>query len=210
MNTCLRNFLRTSALPVIICTSLLAAQSPALAQVPPPVGVRGTITRVSAEAIQVHTRRGQDLSIHVDGNTQVRAVTLASVADIKPGSYVGTAAVPLPDGTLKALEVHVFPPSMVGTGEGHRAWDLQPNSTMTNGTVGDVVGASGHTLTVKYKGGERKVVVPDDVPVVNLEPGDRSLLTVGTKVVLFAKKDADGSLSAGYISAGRNGIEPPM
>jgi hypothetical protein len=210
MNTYLRNFLRASALPIIMGTSLLAAQSVALAQTPPPVGVRGTITRVSADAIQVHTRRGQDLSIHIDANTQVRAVTLANIADIKPGSYVGTAAVPLPDGNLKALEVHVFPPAMAGTGEGHRAWDLEPNSTMTNGTVGDVVAANGHTLTVKYKGGERKVVVPDDVPVVNLEPGDRSLLSVGTKVVLFAKKDADGSLSAGFISAGKNGIEPPM
>lgn len=209
MNTSLRKFLVSSALPIVFGASLLAAQSVALAQTPP-VGVRGTITRVSADAIQVHTRRGQDVSIHVDAKTQIRAVTLAKVADIKPGSYVGTAAVPLPDGTLKALEVHVFPPAMVGTGEGHRAWDLQPNSTMTNGTVGDVVAANGHTLTVKYKGGERKVVVPDDVPVVNLELGDRSLLTVGTKVVLFAKKDADGSLSAAFISAGRNGIEPPM
>jgi hypothetical protein len=209
MNTCLRKFLLTSALPIILGTSLLAAQAVALAQTPP-VGVRGTITRVSADAIQVHTRRGQDLSIHVNGNTQVRAVTLAKVGDIKPGSYVGTAAVPLPDGTLKALEVHVFPPALAGTGEGHRAWDLEPNSTMTNGTVGDVLAANGHTLTLKYKGGERKVVVPDDVPIVNLEPGDRSLLTVGTKVVLFATKDADGSLSAGFISAGRNGVEPPM
>jgi hypothetical protein len=110
--------------------------------------------------------------------------------------------VPLPDGTLKALEVHVFPPAMVGTGEGHRAWDLQPNSTMTNGTVGDVVGANGHTLTVKYKGGERKVVVPDDVPVVNLELGDRSLLTVGTKVVLFARKDADGRQTYAFSNSG--------
>jgi hypothetical protein len=99
---------------------------------------------------------------------------------------------------------------MAGTGDGHRAWDLGPNSTMTNGTVGDVVTTNGRTLTIKYKGGEKKVVVPDDVPIVNLEPGDRSLLAVGTKVVLFAKKGADATLTAGFISAGKNGVTPPM
>jgi hypothetical protein len=210
MNTHLRKFLRTAALPIIMGAASLAAQSVAQAQTPPPVGVRGAITSVSADAIKVHTTRGQDLSIRIDGNTQVRAVTLANIGDIKPGSYIGTAAVPLPDGSLKALEVHVFPPAMAGTGDGHRAWDLQPNSTMTNGTVGDLVAANGRTLTLKYKGGERKIVVPDDVPIVKLEPGDRSLLTVGAKVVLFASKQADGTLSAGFISAGKDGVMPPM
>ena len=175
-----------------------------------PLGVRGTITAVDADTLKVHTNRGEDLSIHVGKDTPVRGVTLAQVGDIKAGSYIGTAATPQPDGTLKALEVHVFPPEMAGTGDGHRPWDLGKDSTMTNGSVGSVVAGAGRTLTVQYKGGEKKVVVPDDVPIVNLVPGDRSLLVPGVKVVLFAKKEADASLTALFISAGKNGVTPPM
>jgi hypothetical protein len=210
MNTRLGKLLRTLAIAPMMTAGLLGASYSALAQTPPPVGVRGAITAVSDDAIKVHTNRGEDLSIKINKDTQVRAVTLAKVTDIKPGSYIGTAATPLPDGSLKALEVHVFPPAMAGTGDGHRAWDLGPKSTMTNGTVGDLVASNGRTLTLRYKGGEKKIVVPDDVPIVNLEPGDRSLLAVGTKVVLFAKKEADASLSASFISAGKDGVTPPM
>ncbi|WP_162592707.1 DUF5666 domain-containing protein [Variovorax sp. PBL-E5] len=209
MNTGFGKLFRTLVAPAAMAASLLGLSHGTLAQTPP-VGVRGAITAVSDDAIKVHTNRGEDLSIKINKDTQVRAVTLAKVTDIKPGSYIGTAAIPLPDGSLKALEVHVFPPAMAGTGDGHRAWDLGSKSSMTNGTVGDLVMANGRTLTLKYKGGEQKVVVPDDVPIVNLEPGDRSLLAVGTKVVLFAKKEADSSLSAGFISAGKNGVTPPM
>ncbi|WAH60456.1 hypothetical protein LZ023_13455 [Pseudomonas silvicola] len=106
--------------------------------------------------------------------------------------------------------MHVFPPSMAGTGDGHRAFDLASNSSMTNGSVGDLVVANGRTITVKYKGGEQKILVPDDVPVVNLVPADRSLLKPGVKVVLFAQKAADGSYTAKAISAGENGLKPPM
>jgi hypothetical protein len=194
----------------LIAGALIGVQRAALAQTPPPVGVRGAITAVTDAFVKIHTNRGEDLTVKLNKDTQVRAVTLAKVSDIQPGSYIGTAATPLPDGSLKALEVHVFPPAMAGTGDGHRAWDLTPDSTMTNGTVGDLVASNGRTLTLKYKGGEKKILVPDDVPIVNMEPGDRSLLTVGTKVVLFAKRDADASLSAGFISAGKGGVTPPM
>jgi hypothetical protein len=210
MNTRFGKLLRTIALPTLMSAGLLGASYTAHAQTPPPVGVRGAIIAVSGDAINVRTNRGEDLTVKISSNTQVRAVTLAKVSDIKPGSYIGTAATPLPDGSLKALEVHVFPPAMAGTGDGHRAWDLAPKSTMTNGTVGDLVATNGRTLTLKYKGGEKRIVVPDDVPIVNLEPGDRSLLTVGTKVVLFATKEADSSLSANFISAGKDGVTPPM
>lgn len=211
MNTGFGKLFRTFAAPAMVAASLVGASHSALAQTPPPpIGVRGAITAVSDDSIKVHTNRGEDLIIKINKDTQIRAVTLANITDVKPGSYIGTAATPLPDGSLKALEVHVFPPAMAGTGDGHRAWDLGPKSSMTNGTVGDLVVANGRTLTLKYKGGEKKVVVPDDVPIVNLEPGDRSLLAVGTKVVLFAKKEADASLSAGFISAGKNGVTPPM
>ncbi|MEB0077246.1 DUF5666 domain-containing protein [Pseudomonas sp. CCI3.2] len=176
----------------------------------PRIGVRGAITALDGDAMKVHATRGEDLVINLTKDTQVRGVTLAKISDIKPGSYVGTAAVPLPDGTLKALEVHVFPPSMAGTGDGHRAFDLTKDSTMTNGSVGDLVTSNGRTMTVKYKGGEKTVVVPDDVPIVNLVPGDRSLLKPGVKIVLFAQKAADNSMTALSVSAGENGITPPM
>jgi RNase P/RNase MRP subunit p29 len=211
MNLRLATLVRTLAVPAIMATGLLAASFSTLAQSPPPrVGVRGAITAVTPTSLTVHTNRGEDMNIVLTEKTQVRGVTLAKIGDIKPGSYIGTAATPQADGSLKALEVTVFPPAMNGASEGHFPWDLTPTSTMTNGTVGDLVKADGHTLTVKYKGGEKKVVVPDDVPVVNLEGGDRTLLTVGTKVVLFATKGDDGKLTAGFISAGKNGVTPPM
>ncbi|MGV8920673.1 MAG: DUF5666 domain-containing protein [Pseudomonas sp.] len=174
------------------------------------IGVRGAIAALDGDTLKVHTTRGEDVTVNLTKDTQVRGVTLAQISDIKPGSYIGTAAVPGPDGTLKALEVHVFPPSMAGTGDGHRAFDLTKDSSMTNGSVGDLVTSNGRTMTVKYKGGEQKVVVPDDVPIVNLVPGDRSLLKPGVKVVLFAQKDAQGNLTAQGVSAGENGITPPM
>jgi hypothetical protein len=195
----------------VLASALLVAGHAAFAQAAAQrIGVRGAITAVDADTMKVHTTRGEDLAIHLDKDTQVRGITLAQIGDIKPGSYIGTAATPQADGTLKALEIHVFPPDMAGTGDGHRAWDLGKNSTMTNGSVGSVVAGAGRTLTVQYKGGEKKVVVPDDVPIVNIGPGDRSLLAPGVKVVLFAKKEADASLTALAISAGKNGVTPPM
>ncbi|MGY2199136.1 DUF5666 domain-containing protein [Pseudomonas gingeri] len=174
------------------------------------VAVRGEITAVEADALKVHTLANEDVTVALTKDTQVRGVTLAKLADIKPGSYIGTAAMPGPDGTLTAMEVHVFPPELAGTGDGHRPFDLAQGSTMTNGRVGELKVANGRTLTLSYKGGEKKVVVPDDVPVVNLVPGDRSLLKPGVKVVLFAQQGADGKLAAAGISAGENGVKPPM
>jgi hypothetical protein len=208
MTTSLFQFIRSLAAPALLAAGLAGVG--AVSAQTPPVAVRGAITAVSDDSMTVHNTRGEDVTIKLTKDTQVRAVTLAKVSDIKPGSYIGTAAIPQADGSLKALEVHVFPPAMAGAGDGHRAWDLKPNSTMTNGTVGDLVMTNGRTLTLKYKGGEKQVVVPDDVPIVNLEGGDRSLLKVGTKVVLFAAKGADSSLTAGFISAGKDGVTPPM
>ncbi|WP_416194707.1 DUF5666 domain-containing protein [Pseudomonas sp. AH2] len=207
--TRLRN--RVLASTIVAATLMTAGFVQAQDAVPAPrIGVRGAITALDGDAMKVHATRGEDLVINLTKDTQVRGVTLAKISDIKPGSYVGTAAVPLPDGTLKALEVHVFPPSMAGTGDGHRAFDLTKDSTMTNGSVGDLVTSNGRTMTVKYKGGEKTVVVPDDVPIVNLVPGDRSLLKPGVKIVLFAQKAADNSMTALSVSAGENGITPPM
>jgi RNase P/RNase MRP subunit p29 len=196
--------------PVLITAALLAAAPAVQAQNAMPTGVRGTVTSLTGDVLKVHTRDGKDVDVKLAKDTPIRGVVLASVNDIKPDSYVGTAAIPQADGTLKALEVHVFPASMRGSGEGHRPWDLGGNSSMTNGTVGSLVVSNGRTITVKYKDGEKKIVIPQDVPIVALEPGDRSLLVPGAKVVMFAHKDADGSMAANFISAGEHGVTPPM
>lgn len=194
----------------LMAGALLGGASAVMAQDTPPLGVRGTIIAVDGDALKIHTTRGDDVAVGITKETQVRGVTLATISEVVPGSYIGSAATPQPDGTLKALEIHVFPPDMRGAGEGHRAWDLGKNGTMTNGTIGDLVLSNGRTMTVKYKSGEKKILIPEDVPIVKLEVGDRSLLVPGTKVVLFAKKDASGKLTALFISAGKNGVTPPM
>ncbi|MBP0600230.1 hypothetical protein J8I26_19125 [Herbaspirillum sp. LeCh32-8] len=188
------------------------AASTAMAQAPAPAqtGIRGTIVSVGADKLVVKSNRGGEQTVALDKDTRVAAISLANINDIKPGSYIGAAGIPQPDGSQKALEVHVFPPAMAGTGDGHRPFDLAPNSTMTNGTVGDVVASSGRTLTLKYKGGEKKIVVPEDVPIVNIEAGERSMLVAGAKVVVRARKGADGSMTAVSVSVGKNGVTPPM
>ena len=174
------------------------------------IGVRGEITGVSPDVLKVHVNTGENVVINLSPDTKVRAVTLANIEDIKPGSYIGSAAVPQEDGTLKALEVHVFPPELAGSGDGHRPFDLVKGSSMTNGSVGDLVVSNGRVLTVNYKGGQQKILVPEDVPIVNLVPGDRSLLKVGVKIVTFVTQSADGTLTAQSISAGKDGVTPPM
>ncbi|WP_404938724.1 hypothetical protein [Pseudomonas sp. JDS08PS003] len=174
------------------------------------MGVRGEITGISGDVVRVHVNSGENVSVELTPQTQVRGVTLANIEDIKPGSYIGSAAMPMADGTLKALEVHVFPPQLAGTGDGHRPFDLVKGSSMTNGRVGDLVVSNGRTLTVNYKDGQQKILVPDDVPIVNLAPGDRSLLKAGVKVVMFVTQSADGKLTAQSISAGKDGVAPPM
>ena len=174
------------------------------------IGVRGEITGVGPDILKVHANSGDNVVINLTKDTKVRAVTLANIEDIKPGSYIGSAAVPQEDGTLKALEVHVFPPELAGSGDGHRPFDLVKGSSMTNGSVGDLVVSNGRVLTVNYKGGQQKILVPEDVPIVNLVPADRSLLKVGVKIVSFVTQGADGTLTAQSISAGKDGVTPPM
>ncbi|POA80495.1 hypothetical protein C1890_00410 [Pseudomonas sp. DP16D-R1] len=174
------------------------------------IGVRGEITEVGAERVKVHANSGENLTVNLTKDTKIRAVTLANIEDIKPGSYIGSAAIPQEDGSLKALEVHVFPPELAGSGDGHRPFDLAKGSSMTNGSVGDLVVSNGRILTVNYKGGQQKILVPEDVPIVNVLPGDRSLLKVGTKIVTFVTQSTDGTLTAQSISAGKDGVTPPM
>jgi len=209
MNASLQKRLRGAAVS-ILAAGFIAPAAFAQTPAPAPTGVRGAIVSASGDNLVVKTNRGAEQAIKLDKDTRVAAISLANINDIKPGSYIGAAAIPQPDGSQKALEVHVFPPALAGTGDGHRPFDLAPNSTMTNGTVGDVVASNGRTLTLKYKGGEKKIVVPEDVPIVNIEAGDRTLLVVGAKVVVRARKNPDGSLTAVSVSAGKNGVAPPM
>lgn len=206
----LKKILHAAMAPAMLAGALFAGTSTVIAQDAPPIGIRGAVTAVEGDSLKIRTTRGDDITVGLTKGTQIRGVTLAQISDLAPGSYIGSAATPQPDGTLKALEIHVFPPDMRGTAEGHRAWDLGKNGTMTNGTIGDLVVSNGRTITVKYKSGEKKIVIPDDVPIVKLEAGDRALLMPGTKVVLFAKKEAGANLSALFISAGKNGVTPPM
>jgi len=209
MNAMIRHLIRGASaltLMTLFTTGLVqAADAPGLR-----IGVRGEITGVSPDALKVHANSGENVVINLTSDTKIRAVTLANIEDIKPGSYIGSAAIPQDDGTLKALEVHVFPPELAGSGDGHRPFDLVKGSSMTNGSVGDLVVSNGRVLTVNYKGGQQKILVPMDVPIVNLMPGDRSLLKVGVKIVTFVTQSADGTLTAQSISAGKDGVTPPM
>ena len=182
----------------------------AAAQSAPPARVRGTITAVADDAITVTARDGKPVRLAMTPQTPITAIAPARMEDIRPGSFIGTAAMPQPDGTLMAMEIQVFPESMRGVGEGHRAWDLQPGSTMTNGTVGTVTGTSGRTLTLTYKGGEKTVTVPAEAPVITYTKGDRTMLVPGAHVIIFVSKAMDGSLRADRIGVGKDGLVPPM
>jgi hypothetical protein len=177
----------------------------------PPVRVRGTIERVDGDVYVVKARGGAELKVKLADNATVVALTKASLADIKQGSYVGVAGLPQADGSQKALEVHIFPESMRGVGDGHRGWDLQPSSTMTNGSVEQTAASSdGQVLTLKYKDGEKKIVVPPDTPIVVYVPGDKSELKAGALIFISAAiKQPDGTLQAPRVNVGR-GVAPPM
>jgi hypothetical protein len=198
--------------PLIALAMVAASAVAALAQQSPtPSRVRGAIESVDGDVIAVKSRSGEDVKLHMTADIKVVGIVKMSLADIKVGSFVGATTVPGPDGLPTAVEVHVFPEAMRGTGEGSRPFDLRPNSTMTNATVAEsVAGNDGHTLLVKYKDGEKKVVVGSETPVVTFVPGDRSDLKVGAKVIASMKKLPDGSYETSRISVGRDGLTPPM
>jgi len=198
--------------PLAIIAMVVASSLYAIAQQPPtPSRVRGTIEGVDGGVLLVKSRDGEDFKLHMAGDMRVVGIARISLDEIKVGSFIGTTTVPGPDGGNNAIEVHVFPENMRGTGEGSRPFDLRPNSTMTNATVAErVVNNDGHTLTIKYKDGEKKVVVSADTPVVTYVPADKSELKAGAKVIAFIKKLPDGSFEANRVSVGRDGLTPPM
>jgi len=198
--------------PLFAVAMVAASTLYAIAQQPPsPTRVRGTIESVEGDVLAVKSRSGEDFKLRMAGDIRLAGIVKISLSDIKVGSFVGTTTVPGPDGSQNAVEVHVFPEEMRGTGEGSRPFDLRPNSTMTNATVAvSVAGNDGHTLLVKYKDGEKKVVVSPDTPVVTYVHADKSELKAGAKVIAFFKKLPDGSYEANRISVGLNGLTPPM
>lgn len=176
------------------------------------VRVRGTIASVEGQTLNVKGRDGTPLTVKLADDIKVLALDRKSMADVKPGVFVGITALPQPDGTQKAVEIHIFPESMRGTGEGHRPWDLMPNSTMTNATIdSEVASADGKELVLKYKDGEKKFIVPANVEVVEFVPAATSDLKPGEKIFVVAgKKLPDGAIEAPRIVVGRNGVNPPM
>jgi hypothetical protein len=176
------------------------------------VRVRGAIDRVEGPIYVVKSRDGAELKVSLADNGIVVAIVKASLSDIKPGLFVGSTGMPQPDGSQKAIEVHIFPEAMRGTGEGHYPWDLQADSMMTNANVEEsVTGVDGQTLTLKYKTGEKKIVVTPQTAIVTYSPGDRNDLKPGTKIfIAAAKKQADGTLQAARINYGKDGLTPPM
>ena len=186
--------------------------SVAWAQQPPPVRIRGTIESVDGATLMIKSREGDSMKVRMTDNVAVFGVAKTELSEIKPGSYIGVSAMPEPDGTQKALAVHIFPESQRGAAEGFRPWDLRPNSTMTNATVAETVkGTDGQNILVKYKDGEKKVVVPPGTPVVTFVTGDKSEVKPGAKIIIFgAVKKDDGVLEANRVNIGRDGITPPM
>ena len=196
----------------ILAIAALLALPPASAQDSPPVRVRGTIERIDGSNMVVKVRDGSELKITLADNAMIVALVKASVADIKPGSFVGITGMPQPDGSQRAVEVHIFPETMRGTGEGHYGWDLRPQSTMTNGNLEEsVAGTDGQALRIKYKDGEKKIIVTPETDIVVYMPGDKSELKPGTKIfIAAARKQPDGTLVAPRVNVGRGGIAPPM
>lgn len=195
-----------SGVAFIVCASLAAAQQPQT------VRVRGTIESVDGQVLNVKARDGTPLTLKLADGAPVRTVVRKSLADVTAGTFVGITAMPQPDGTQKAVEIHIFPESLRGTGEGHRPWDLMPNSTMTNANVDSAVtSVDGKQLVLKYKDGEKKFIVPADVEVVMFAPAQMADLKPGEKIfVVAAKKLPDGTLEVPAITVGSNGVNPPM
>ena len=190
----------------LVATALALSGPAVMAQ-----ALRGTIDKTDGSVITAHARDGDALKLTLAENATIVAVIKASMADIKEGTFIGSAALPQPDGSQKALEVHIFPEQMRGTGEGHRPFAPVPNGTMTNGAVGMpvVTGVDSHTLVVRYREGEQKIVIPPGVPIVRYELGGKGDLRAGARFTVSAPvKKADGTIEVARINVGRDGVVP--
>jgi len=200
--------IRTLAALLIAAVSAVAvAQAPAN----PPVRIRGTVEKIEGTNLTIKTNSGQSENVKLADNYTVIGIAKASPADLAGGKFIGTTTLGERDGALVALEVHIFPEAMRGTGEGHYDWDLRPASKMTNANVANVTSmGKDRVLTVQYKGGEKKVLVPESAAIVSFAPTERSELKPGAKVFVIAQRQPDGSLTAGRVNVGLRGQVPPM
>ena len=205
---------KLSAAFAIAAVTLLVATSIGFAQ--KPVRIRGTIEKVEGNNLEVKSREGKNLKVRMADDVRFTAMVRASLEDLTPDTYIGVTAMPPADGSQRAIAIHIFQPKQRGTGEGHRPWDLQPGSTMTNAAIATkVAGTEGQVLTVQYKEGskmgEQRVVVTDKTAIVRYVPGDRNELKPGVHVMLNnAKALPDGAVEAPTVSYGRDGLVPPM
>jgi hypothetical protein len=191
--------------------ALMLATSASFAQQPPTVRIRGQIEKVDGDNFDIKSRTGEMLKVKLVDPKRIMAFVKASLADIKPGSYIGVTAMPQADGSQKAIAIHIFPENLRGVAEGHRPWDREPGSTMTNAAVESIVASvDGQVIMVKYKDGEKKVIVPPNCPIVAYAPGQRDELKPAANVIIFgATKQPDGSFTTPAINVGR-GLVPPM
>jgi hypothetical protein len=198
---------------IVLAAAFAVAVTPALAQNASVASARATIQTISADgsALSVHTRAGEDQTIRLSPKTRFVLVVPAALTDVKPGSFIGVAALPGEGSELKAMEVHIFPEAMRGTGEGFRPFDLAPKSSMTNGNISARVDATtGPKLTVTYKGGEQTIVVDSKTPIVAFEPGAQTDLKPGAAIIARGPKQGDGSIDAAFVLVGKDGLVPPM
>ena len=192
---------------------IAAVSAAAIAQAPanPPVRIRGTVERIDRTNLTVKANNGQSMNVKLAENFAVVGIAKAGLSDVASGKFIGTTTVGERDGALVALEVHIFPENMRGVGEGHYDWDLRPNSKMTNANVATVTSmGKDRVLTVQYKGGEKKVLVPEKAVIVSFTPAERSELKPGSRVFLNAQRQHDGTLTAARVNVGLHGQVPPM
>jgi hypothetical protein len=199
---------RRALVGAVLITAFVVSSTSA--QQPQTQRVRGTIEKVEGNTLSVKARDGAVLTVALAGNATIIGVVKASLADIKEGSYIGSGAMPQADGSQKAIEVHIFAESQRGTGEGHRPWDGAPNSTMTNGTAGNAVaGVDGSVIILKYKDGEKKLIVTPETPIVQYVLGEKSELKPGASInITNAVKKPDGTFEAARVNVGRDGVVP--
>jgi len=204
-----RRCVRAGALAAAFAVALTSF---AAAEGGPPVRIRGEATKIEGDMLSVKDRSGAALTVKLAPNYRVTELRKAELGEIKDGTYIGVTALPQKDGTLKAIAIMIFPPAAKGTAEGHRAWDLAPETTMTNATVdGIVTSGTGTTIKVKYKDGEKTVMVTPETSIVAMGPGQPAMLKPGAKILIFgAQKAADGTLSTAGVVVGKDGLTPPM
>ena len=205
MTACLRlSSIAAACVAVSIAGSVFAQDKP--------VRVRGEIVSLDGPMMTVKSIDGSDMKIRLADNVGVSGVVPFRIEEIKPNNYIGVSSIPQPDGTQRAIHVHVFPEALRGVAEGHFPWDNQPQSMMTNATVAETVkGVDGQTITVKYKDGEKKIVVPKEAPIVTYVPGSVADLKSGAKIfIIAAVRQPDGTFTAARVNVGKDGLTPPM